>query len=186
MCDSIGTAAAAEKCRELTEELGEEFDERVKAGMSELDAYRDVLKNVNDIQKILDSLPVTEEEQNVRKRKKSSKNLDKILSKISSCCWLLVVMVYIWFSMTYGGWELTWLIFLWGAIGQIFLSMVKNYNHGKTLKKVLRGGMSGVLWIAITILYIIFSFATGWWHITWLIYIAATIVQIIMNALLDE
>lgn len=186
MCDSIGTAAAAEKCTELTEKLGDDFDERIKAGMSELDAYRDVLKNIDEIQEILDSLPVTEEENNARKRKKSSKNLNKLLSKISSSCWLLVVLVYLLFSMTFGGWKFTWLIFLWGAIGQTILNMVKSYNNGKPLKKVLKGGMSEILWLATTILYFIFSFATGLWHISWMIYIVAAIVQIIMSAFLDD
>lgn len=186
MCDSIGTAAAEEMCGELTEDLGEEFDRRVKAGMSELDAYRDVLKNIDQIQKLLDSLPVTDEELDAKERLKETKKWNKVISKISSCCWLALVIVYFLFSMMSGMWHLTWILFLWGAIGQILLNMVTKYNKGKTMKKVLKGGLSGILWLSTVMMYFVFSFASGMWHLTWLMYIAAVIVQIILGAILDH
>ncbi|MBE6542080.1 MAG: hypothetical protein E7672_06495 [Ruminococcaceae bacterium] len=184
--DGIGTAAAEEMRQELTEDLVEEFDKRVDAGMSELDAYRDVLKNVDEIKKLFESLPVTEEEEAAKERKKSSANLNKILSRISSCCWLLVVIVYFWFSFTYGMWHLTWLIFIWGSIGQTFLDMIKSYNRGKALKKVLKSGLSKILWQMAVIVFFVVSFAMSIWNTSWLIFIATAIVQIILNAVLDD
>ncbi len=186
MCDSIGTVAAEEMRVELTEDLGEEFDRRVKAGMSELDAYRDVLKNIDEIQKLLDSLPVTDEELDRMECEREAKKWNRIISKISSCCWLALVIVYFLFSIASGMWHLTWLMFLWGAIGQILLNMVTKYNKGRTMKKVLSGGLSGILWLSTVMMYFVFSFASGMWHLTWLMYIAATIVQIILSAILDN
>ena len=72
--DSVGTAAAEEMRREMTEDLKDEFDKRVDAGMSELDAYRDVLKNVDEIKKLFESLPVTDEEIKERSEKNPPKS----------------------------------------------------------------------------------------------------------------
>lgn len=67
--------------------------------MSELDAYRDVLKNVDEIKKMLDSLPITEDEQRGRQNRDSYKDNAKVIDKISSALWLLVVFVYLAFSL---------------------------------------------------------------------------------------
>ena len=139
--------------------------------MSELDAYRDVLKNVDEIKKMLDSLPITEDEQRGRQNRDSYKDNAKVIDKISSALWLLVVLVYLAFSLRFGGWRYTWLIFLWGSIGQTLMNMVKKYNRGTPLKKVLRGGISKMMWLAIVIAYFFISFVFGGWSYTWLIFI---------------
>ena len=171
LCDEAGSAAAAAACDDLTEDIEKAYNERVKAGMSELDAYRDVLKNVDEIKKMLDSLPITEDEQRGRQNRDSYKDNAKVIDKISSALWLLVVFVYLAFSLRFGGWRYTWLIFLWGSIGQTLMNMVKKYNRGTPLKKVLRGGISNMMWLAIVIAYFFISFAFGGWSYTWLIFI---------------
>ena len=168
LCDEAGSAAA---CDDLTEDIEKAYNERVKAGMSELDAYRDVLKNVDEIKKMLDSLPITEDEQRGRQNRDSYKDNAKVIDKISSALWLLVVLVYLAFSLRFGGWRYTWLIFLWGSIGQTLMNMVKKYNRGTPLKKVLRGGISNMMWLAIVIAYFFISFVFGGWSYTWLIFI---------------
>ena len=171
LCDEVGSAAAAAACDDLTEDIEKAYNERVKAGMSELDAYRDVLKNVDEIKKMLDSLPITEDEQRGRQNRDSYKDNAKVIDKISSALWLLVVLVYLAFSLRFGGWRYTWLIFLWGSIGQTLMNMVKKYNRGTPLKKVLRGGISNMMWLAIVIAYFFISFVFGGWSYTWLIFI---------------
>ena len=157
LCDSAGSAAAAAKYDELSKQMNADYDARIKAGMSEIDAYRDVLRDVDKIQELLNSLPKTEDDDERISLQKSYKWLSKNLSRISGCMWIATAIVYLLFSMTYGGWEITWLIFLWTTIGQIVLNMVKKYNRGVKLKKVLKGGLSGILWVAVTILYFLFS-----------------------------
>ncbi|MBQ7930967.1 MAG: hypothetical protein IJ334_08145 [Clostridia bacterium] len=186
LCDSAGSAAAAAKYDELTKQMNADYDARIKAGMSEIDAYRDVLRDVDKIQELLNSLPKTEEDDERISLQKSYKWLSKNLSRISGCMWIATAIVYLLFSMTYGGWEITWLIFLWTTIGQIVLNMVKKYNRGVKLKKVLKGGLSGILWIAVTILYFLFSMIVGYWHLSWLIFPFTVILQIILNALFSD
>lgn len=186
LCDNAGSAAAAEICPDLTEDIERAYDERVAAGMSELDAYRDVFRNVGEIKKMLYSMPLTEEEELGRRTKENRKYNEKLLDKICSSLWLLVVIVYLLFSMSVGGWGYTWLIFLWGAIGQTFFGMIKKYNRGTPLKKVLRKGISTIMWLAITMLYFLFSFATGSWHITWIIFIFGALLENVINIFCKE
>ena len=85
LCDEVGTAAAEAKREDLTADLTDEYDRRVEAGMAELDAYRDVLKNIDRIRDMLESLPKTEADEERRSRDKSRKKLENILSRISTC-----------------------------------------------------------------------------------------------------
>ncbi len=186
LCDNAESSAAAAKYEELSRQMSEEYDARIRAGMSELDAYRAVLRDVDKIQQMLNSLPKTDEDEERISRRKSFQWLSKNLSRISGCMWIAVTIIYFLFSMTFGGWSLTWLIFPWTAIGQILLSMAKKYNKGVKLKKVLKGGLSGILWIAATIIYFLFSMTFGGWHLTWLIFPFTVILQIILNALFSD
>ena len=64
--------------------------------------------------------------------------------------------------------------------------MVKRYNRGVKLKKVLKSGLSGILWVGMTMFYLWFSMATMAWQLTWLLFPFAVILQIILNAMLDD
>ena len=177
ICDEIGTAAATEACDSVTDELKSKYDTLVNDGMSELDAYRDVLRNIDDIKKMLDSLPRTEHELNAADEKARLKSLKSILGKVSSIMWLSVVILFFYVSFTSGNWHISWLIFLWGSICQNVLDMVINYNKGKPLKKVLRSGLSSILWLLTVIAYFIISFASGRWAITWIIFLISALLQ---------
>lgn len=187
LCNEIGTAAAAEMKEELTENLAEEYDKREQAGMDELNAYRDVLKNIDKIRDMLESLPQTDEEIEKKERDAGRKNLERILGKISTCMWLCTVIAFFLFSITNSGtWRYSWLLFLWSSIGQILLNMVKKVNRGKPLKKVMKSGLSGIFWLGITIVYFLLSFASGAWRLTWLIFLVGALLQTFLGMFLDD
>ena len=185
LCDEVGTASAAARAETLEEDLGKEYDKRVKAGMAELDAYRDVLKNIDRIREMLESLPQTDDETERAERAVGRKNLERILGKISACMWMCTVIVFILGSFAFGAWKYSWLIFLWSSIGQILLDMVKSVNRGKPLKKVLKNSGSGIFWIAVTILYFLLSFGGGAWYLTWLVFLAGAVVQTFFSMFFD-
>ena len=185
LCDEVGTASAAARQKGLTEDLVNEYDKRVNAGMAELDAYRDVLKNIDRIREMLESLPDTAEDEEKKSRETGRKNLEKILGKISTCMWLCTVIVYILISFTSAAWNYTWLIFLWSSIGQILLDMVKKVNRGKPLKKVLKGDGSAIFWLIVTTVYFFISFASGAWHLTWLVFLAGAALQTFAGMFFD-
>lgn len=183
ICNEVGSAAAEEASEEIIEELLKGYGERVKAGMSELDAYRDVLKKIDSIKEMLDSLPRTEDEQRKKAQKTNYKSNAKFIDKISRLWWSLILLAFA--AFTFYGMGMSWLLFLWGAIGQTFFGMIKQYNKGKTLKKVLKSGLSKVLWLAICIVFFgIIAYGTS----SWLPFAicGGGVLQVIINILFDE
>ncbi len=181
LCDEAGSAAAQEIRGSITDDLEERYDQRVRAGMSELDAYRDVLKNVDYIRDMLKSLPLTEDEARGKMHEEGRKYNEKKLDSICSALWLLVVIAYILGSFATGHWEITWIIFLWGAVGQNLMDMVKKYNRGTPLKKVIRKGLSTIIWLFITMFYFVISFGMGGWHITWIVFLIGAFIEKIID-----
>ena len=184
--DGIGSAAAKEEAERLILDLEAEYDKNVSSGMSELDAYRKVLINVEAIEDLLRNMPRTDAEIERDDAKKRSLALQERLHKISTVMWLSTVVLYFLFSLTFGYWHLSWLIFLYAAIGQITIGMVQHYNSGTSLKKTVRDGLTAILWLSTVIAYFIISFTFGHWHLTWLIFILALIVQIILPSFTKE
>jgi len=179
--EEAGTAAAAEKASELTDSLSAQYDEALSKGRTELEAYKEALSNIDEIKKIISEMPSTDAEIEKKESAQRFKNSKKFIGKISELMWLLIIIMYFLVSFSTGKWHLTWLIFIWGSINQSLLEMVKSYNKEKNLKKVLKKGLSSILWLATVIFYILISFSSGWWHLTWLIFIVAVIVQKIIN-----
>ena len=186
ICNEIGTSAASAACEDIVHDLESEYDKRVSVGMSELDAYRDVLKNIDEIKKKLDALPKTDAEIAEKAAKESLKNLKNILGKVSTIMWLSIVILFFYASFTNGNWHISWLIFLWGSICQKVFDMVINYNKGKPLKKVLRSGLSSILWLLTVIAYFLISFASGAWATTWLIFIFGAILQTVLGWIIGK
>ncbi len=176
--DEIGTVAAAAEAERIIEDLENEYDARIANGMSELDAYRDILVNIREIEALLRSMPKTDAESSSASRKADMKKLSKQLGTISSVMWLITVAAYILLSFKTGDWHISWLIFLYTSILQTILDMIKAYNSGKTLKN----GLSSILWLVCVIVYFLISFSSGAWALTWLIFIAGAIVQVIIDA----
>ena len=47
--------------------------------------------------------------------------------------------------------------------------------------KQMRGAISSALWSLIVVLYIIISFTTGAWHITWVLFVVGALVESLIN-----
>ncbi len=182
ICNEVGSAAADEASQEIIEELLKGYGERVKAGMSELNAYRDVLKNIESIEEMLDSLTRTEDEQRKKRQKANYKNNAATVDKLSRLWWSLVLLAFA--ALLSVGVGMSWLMFLWGAIGQTFFGMIKQYNKGKALKKVLKSGLSKVLWLAVLILFfcIVAIYDVG----SLIPFAIGVVLQVIVNILLGK
>lgn len=185
LCDDIGTAAAAASCESITRDLETEYDKRVAAGMSELDAYRDVLKNVEEIKKTLESLPKSESEEESFTKAGTIKDLKKITGKISTCLWLLTVILYFGISFTFGHWGLTWLIFIWGSMNQTILDMILKYNKGTPLNKVMKSGVTSIMWRLMVILFFVIGSVGGVWHLSWLTFLVGALLQTVISWIFD-
>ncbi len=223
LCDEAGSSAAQEIRESLTDDAEKAYDERISEGMSEIDAYRYVLSNVDEIKAMLDSLPKDEEageilrrekkaekrakkdkrDKKIKKDKNGKKNSeaekssesdsgggndgyrwnfnDRKMNRLCAALWILVTIAYFLGSFITMQWHLTWLIFLWGAVGQVIMNMVKKYNRGTPLDETIRRGLTPIMWLLLTIFYIIISFGTGLWHLTWLVFLFGAAGQVILS-----
>lgn len=186
LCESAGTQAARDMAAELTADLDRRFDDRVAAGMSELDAYRDVLRNVDQIEEMLRALPSSDGAAAAEDPRAGEKQLKFYLEKTSAVMWVMTAIVFFLLGMIGGVWKYAWLIFLWTTVGQILLEMTRKYNRRRNLNRTLRGGLSGILWVGTTIVYFLTGFGLGMWRINWLLFPAAVVVQILLDAFLKE
>ena len=203
LCDDAGSASAAAMAPRLIYDLDKEYDKRVNAGMSELDAYRDVLRSVDRIEAMLRALPkdTAEEEPGSRsapqaaawdpeedysQRVAGRKTLAFYLEKSSALLWVGTTLVYFLWSLTFGGWRYTWLIFLWATLGQIILSGAEDYNKHLNIRKTMFDTMSGCLWVGAVIAFFLAGFGLHLWRFSWLVFLAATAVQILLGTFLDR
>lgn len=200
LCGEAGSASAAAMAPRLIDDLDREYDKRVDAGMSELDAYRDVLRSVDRIEAMLRALPKDSPDRKEKtepaaewdpvadfsERMAGRRALSFYLDKASALLWVGTTLVYFLWSLTFGGWRYTWLIFLWTTLGQIILSGAESYNKHLNLRKTMMDTMSGCLWVGAVILFFLAGFGLGLWRYSWLIFLAATAGQIVLSAFLDD
>ncbi len=99
---------------------------------------------------------------------------------LMSSFWLLVTAFYVIFSFQTGMWHISWVIFLFASAVNSLLRI-----PGVRKPKKIFGLLSGALWTATTGMYFIISFATGGWHITWIIFLIATALNNVLKAYLD-
>ena len=186
LCDSAGTEAARAMAYELTVDLDRKFDDRVAAGMSELDAYRDVLKNVDKIEEMLRAIPVSDAEIAMRNHREAAQNLDFYLGRTSAVMWVSTVIAFFLVGSTTSQWGLALLAFLWTTIGQILLGMVKRYNRSRRLMRAMRHGFSAILWVGTVMLYFLIGAGAGIWGSTLLLFPFAAIAQILLSTFLAD
>lgn len=109
-----------------------------------------------------------------------SKGKKKEKGSIESALWLLVVAIYLLASFQWGGWHLTWVIFLFASAAENLLKIVIDPKPKKML-----GRVSGALWTATVGFYFVLSFASGAWHITWIMFLIAAALNNVLRAFLN-
>lgn len=184
--EEFGSASAEYAPKvDTMEEMTDDFDSMVESGMTELEAYQALNKDLERMHVVLEKLPLTgrekAEEADRRARGQFFKWMKKLRGNIESIQWLLTTMLYFLISFRFGHWHLTWLIFVGGSMGTILLDMLTKYNKGVPLGKQ-KGNWSALLWLATVIAYFLISFAFGHWHLTWMIFLVATILQILIGS----
>lgn len=192
ICDEVGGAAAEAKLDDVTKIMNDQYDKIIESGKSELDAYRAILSDTEKIREMFNSIPKGEQKRKAQgEREKSSgkkknKKENGILDTIETSMWLLIVIFYFLFSMKFGHWNLSWLVFLWGSIGSVLIGMVKKYNRGESLRRTMKKGISKIMWLYIVIIYFAGSFIFGGWAVSWVIFLVGALAEIILNAIFRD
>ena len=203
--DTSPSHAVNELHDEILSNLEARYDDCIKAGMSPQRAYTAVVGTMGDIAPLIEQVSGTGVHEIGIFEKTSPKsklfekysyvftdeNVKSIKGAAVSLLWLGIVIVYFAFSFLFGGWALSWLIFVAGAAITVGISMgskiMRLSKKGDTpeirvkMLKSIRGGASAIMWLMIVIVYFIFSFISGWWSVSWLIFIVGAAAQIILD-----
>ena len=102
--------------------------------------------------------------EDIKEQMTSSARGNRMLGLASSTLWCFVVVIYFAVSFfTAHYWHLTWIVFLLGAAAQNLLT-------ARIKKHRARGAYMGLFWCLVVAAYIIISFASEQWAVTWLIF----------------
>ncbi|MBE6614899.1 MAG: hypothetical protein E7631_06310 [Ruminococcaceae bacterium] len=179
----VQSAAAAAAYEEESTKIAAEFDRLVAEGKTELEAYRAMLDDIEAMKLLLASIPPSEKirEEQAKKEKRLNRKFRKMAGGMQGILWILTPIWYFLSSFMTGNWHLTWLIFLGSAAGSILLDILVKYNEGTPLRKC--GGWHGIFWLCLVMFYFTFSFASGQWALSWLLFPAGAIVEILWKML---
>ena len=173
LCNEAGSAAACAMAPVLTEDLGRKYDERVAAGMSELDAYRDVLRSVDRIEAMLRALPKDAPASSGTSRTAPSSRTAPETADGG-------------YSFSYSYAKKAYAAGAKRSAPEVRPSTPEeeeavDLENGRKRLKFLVEKTSGMLWVGTTLLYFLWSFAFGGWRYTWLIFLWATLGQIVLS-----
>lgn len=217
--DAPQNDAALDLKDEIISNLNARYDDCIRQGMSETEAYGSAIKSVGDISGLIEELKNKQVTVNTFNMSANyfegdegpgffnsaddsgmnkffshitPENEKTILGTATTILWVATVIVYFLISYLFHSWKLSWLIFLVSSCANIVIDLLFSLNrlrrepytakiHNKCLKKI-EGAASSLLWISLVIVYMIISFATQFWNVTWIIFLFGVIAQVIMDA----
>lgn len=179
----VQSAAAAAAYEEESAKIAAEYDRLVAEGKSELEAYRAMLDDIEAMKLILAAIPPSEETRaaQAKKEKRLNRKLRKLVGGMQGVLWIMTPIWYLLSSFATEAWHLTWLTFLGSAAGSVLLDILVKYNEGTPLRKC--GGWHGIFWICLVMFYFLFSFATGLWAVSWMLFPVGAIAEILWKTL---
>lgn len=104
----------------------------------------------------------------------------RVRGAVTSSVWMLTVAFYFVFSFGTGTWHLSWIIFLLASAMMNILSIYFDPQPKKLYSRV-----SGALWTCTVALYFVVSFATGAWHISWIMFLIAVALNNALKIMLS-
>jgi hypothetical protein len=114
------------------------------------------------------------------------------LSKsLVSLIWAVGLGIYFLTSFTTRAWHITWVIFpILGALEDLVKALVRNYEakHNEFVfpnRQRVKKGIRKLIWAIGLAIYFLFSFATGAWYMSWLIFPIIGAVQGLTMAIMD-
>ena len=123
--------------------------------------------------------------------KETEKEESELEKSISGVLWAVGIGVYLLLSFSTGAWHMTWVIFpVLVALDSLISAIVRRQEalHGNVTfpgNEKVRKSTGKLIWALGTAVYFIFSFATGAWYISWLLFLITGAVQGLTYAILD-
>jgi hypothetical protein len=98
--------------------------------------------------------------------------------------WIAILLAYFLASFLTGRWGVTWMLFLIGAalqLGAVDLIFKKSASRKMIGDILFRNNITAIIAVISLIVYLPLSFGTGQWKITWLVFLAAGAVDLVVR-----
>lgn len=199
--DAPSTKKTLELKEELISNMVEKYRDRVSQGMSEDEAYKAVVSGLGNIDELVDGV---RDRQPLVMPTAKERNKNALIASIAIGLYILSPVTVIFFSVTGNNWLIgITLMFLLVAVATAMLvyngvskpryireeeTMVeefKEWHSGKNRNKKLRDSLNAAYWTLVVAAYLIWSFQSGSWGISWILFIVAAAVYNILNAVFE-
>jgi len=201
--ETTPTRRSVELKEEMIQNLHDKYNDLLAEGKHEEAAYNIAVAGIGDISGLLRELetdrdtskvPHAEDEES-RKKAAMFKSIAVMLYILSPLPLIILTLSGAMFTQHVG----IPLLFVFVAVATGMLiynnmtkpsygkeseSMVEEFREWQSVekdRKALRKAISSAMWTIIVALYLIISFATGMWWITWIIFIIGAAIESLMN-----
>lgn len=197
--EAPNTSKAMEIKEELTNDLIEKYNDLIKEGKNQNEAYNEVILGIGDISQLINSLNVQTPNSLNESRRKTA-----LVVSVSVFIYILsIVMVVILAENKMPDFVVVSVFLLLLALATClliyhFMSMpkytkideslaeeFKEWKRGKEKRNLVQDSIGSIIWTTATIVYLLVSFTSGAWHITWIIFIIGAVVQEIVKLLFE-
>ncbi len=197
--EAPNTSKAMEIKEELTNDLIEKYNDLIKEGKNQNEAYNEVILGIGDISQLINSLNVQTPNPLNESRRKTA-----LVVSVSVFIYILsIVMVVILAENNMPDFVVVSVFLLLLALATClliyhFMSMpkytkidetlaeeFKEWKRGKEKRNLMQDSIGSIIWTTATIVYLLVSFTSGAWHITWIIFIIGAVVQEIVKLLFE-
>ena len=195
------TKKSMEMQEELISNLIEKFNDQLKLGKSEEEAYTNVIAGIGDLSELTEGL---RERHVLSGPTPTERKHNALIIAISVMIYILSPIVLIVFVESFGQ-ETLGLALMFGmvasATGLIVYNQVskpkyvaeeetmveefKEWKSGRQKNKSIYQAFSSAFWLIVVALYFYVSFTYMNWHYSWIIFIIAAAIQNIFKALLE-
>lgn len=187
--DAPKTNKTEELKEELLLDLTEKYNDLIEEGKTKTEAYNEVISGIGDTTELINSLNKPETVINTNRKKTA------LVVSISVFIYILSIVAVIVLAETgapdfaiVSGF-LTLIAVATCLLIYHFMSLPKNNEvEVKPIKKEnnkVKDGIGAIIWISAAIIYILVSFFTSAWQITWVIFLMAIVVQEIVKLCLE-
>ena len=186
------TVRAVELKEELFQNLTDKYNDLIAEGKSEESAYNIAIASIGDVDGLISGLSGARSVETQASKKRSA-----IITAIAIALYILCPVPVIWLQHEGG----VVLLFVFVAVATALLiyngvtreryvkaddTMVEDFkewkHHGRQKNKAV-DAIVGSFWLIAVCVYIVVSFMTGAWHITWIIFLIAAAVSSMIRGL---
>jgi len=186
------TVRAVELKEEMYQNLLDKYNDLINEGKSEESAYNIAIASIGDVDSLIGSLSGEKRAENVSSKKRSA-----IITAIAIALYILCPVPVILLHGEIG----VMFLFLFVAVATGLLiyngvtreryvktddTMVEQFKewkqNGKQKNKAVEA-ILGSFWLIVVCVYIVVSFMTGAWHITWIIFLIAAAVSSLIKGI---